>query len=116
MLMLMLMLMLMQYAGKARPGAGRRRRAGKHTPEDVQATLDAAMSLYGLHSFRLFWDQGLDIRALLSWSHDSAVLAFRGTASLTNACSDLKVGADLDKSALVLAALWLSFRHVCEDA
>ena len=49
------------------------------------------MNLYRLHSFRLFWDRGLDIRALLGWSHDTAVLAFRGTASLTNACSDLKV-------------------------
>ena len=48
------------------------------------------MSLYGLTSCRLFCNT-LDTKALLGWSRDTAVLAFRGTASLTNACSDLKV-------------------------
>ena len=49
------------------------------------------MSLYGLSSFKLFWDRVLDIKALLAWNRDTAVLAFRGTVSLTNACSDLQV-------------------------
>ena len=49
------------------------------------------MSLYSLSSFKLFWDPALETKALLAWNGDTAVLAFRGTASLTNACSDLKV-------------------------
>ena len=50
------------------------------------------MSLYGLSSFKLFWDPALHTKALLAWNSDTAVLAFRGTASLTNAWSDLQVG------------------------
>ena len=49
------------------------------------------MSMYSLSSCKLFWDAALDTKALLAWNSDTAVLAFRGTASLTNACSDLKV-------------------------
>ena len=49
------------------------------------------MSMYSLSSCKLFWDAALDTKALLAWSEDTAVLAFRGTASLTNACSNLKV-------------------------
>ena len=49
------------------------------------------MSLYSLTGFKPFRDPGLDTHALLAWNQDTAVLAFRGTASLTNALSDLKV-------------------------
>ena len=49
------------------------------------------MSLYSLTGFQKFQDPVLDTHALLGWSSDTAVLAFRGTASLTNACSDLRV-------------------------
>ena len=49
------------------------------------------MSLYSLDRFKLFWDPTLETKALLAWNGETAVLAFRGTASLTNACSDLKV-------------------------
>ena len=49
------------------------------------------MSLYGLSSFKLFWNPSTDTNATLAWNGDTTVLAFRGTASLTNACSDLQV-------------------------
>ena len=49
------------------------------------------MSLYSLSSFKLFWDPSKQTKALLAWGQDTAVLAFRGTASLTNAWSDLQV-------------------------
>ena len=37
-------------------------------------------------------DPVLDTKALLAWNRHTALLCFRGTASLTNALSDLKVG------------------------
>ena len=49
------------------------------------------MNMYNLSQFKLFWDPALDTKALLAWNQDTAVLAFRGTASLTNAWSDLQV-------------------------
>lgn len=49
------------------------------------------MSMYSLSSFKLFYDSVLQTKALLAWNRDTAVLAFRGTASLTNAWSDLQV-------------------------
>ena len=81
-------------AGKARQRAGRRRNA-KRSPEAVRAALEAAMSMYSLSSFKLFWDPSLETKALLAWNADTAVLAFRGTASLTNAWSDLQVPGPL---------------------
>ena len=50
------------------------------------------MSLYGLANFKLFWNPSTHTKALLAWNGDTAVLAFRGTVSLTNAFSDLQVG------------------------
>ena len=35
-------------------------------------------------------DPVLDTKALLAWNRDTAVLSFRGTASVKNAFSDLK--------------------------
>ena len=78
-------------AGRKRPRAGRRRHAARRSPEAVRQALNAAMSMYSLSSCKLFWDAALDTKCLLAWSQDTAVLAFRGTASFTNACSDLKV-------------------------
>ena len=50
------------------------------------------MNLYGMSNFKLFWNPSTDTKALLAWNGETAVLAFRGTASLTNAFSDLQVG------------------------
>ena len=80
----------MDAAGKQKQRA-RRREQTKRSADDVQAALEAAMSLYSLTGFKPFRDSGLDTHALLAWNQDTAVLAFRGTASLTNALSDLKV-------------------------
>jgi len=53
-------------------------------------TLEAAMKLYGLTSFELLWEQERDTKALLAWSDDTIVLAFRGTASLRNVIADIQ--------------------------
>ena len=80
-------------AGKPRRRMGRRRRTARRTPEAVQAAMEVAMSLYSLSGLKLFREPVQDTKALLAWNWDMAVLAFRGTASLTNACSDLQVTA-----------------------
>ena len=84
------------WTGKGKQRPGRRRQAAKkqRSSDETRAALDAAMNLYGLSSFKLFWDPSLDTKALLAWNGETAVLAFRGTASLTNAWSDLQVRPD----------------------
>ena len=49
------------------------------------------MALYGLTDSELFWDKASDTKMLLAWSRTCVVCAFRGTASLNNAMSDLQV-------------------------
>ena len=83
--------MWLLVAGKPRRRMGRRRHAGRRTQETMRAALEVAMSLYSLSSVKLFQEPVQDTKALLAWNRDTAVLAFRGTASLTNACSDLQV-------------------------
>ena len=51
------------------------------------------MQLYGLTSFELLWERERDAKALMAWSDDTVVLAFRGTASLRNVIADIQVPA-----------------------
>lgn len=51
---------------------------------------DAVMALYGLQGFEAFRDETTDTRALLAWRDGCILLAFRGTASTTNALTDFK--------------------------
>ena len=43
-----------------------------------------------MHS-EMLWELQLDTRCLLGWSDSKIVLAFRGTASISNAWADLQV-------------------------
>lgn len=49
-----------------------------------------ALGLFGLQHFETFWAQELDAKCLLGWGPGTIVIAFRGTASMQNALSDLK--------------------------
>lgn len=51
------------------------------------------MGLYGLEHSELFWDKARDTKLLMGWSDNRIVLAFRGTASLSNVLSDVQVGS-----------------------
>ena len=53
--------------------------------------LQIAMDLYGLTDSELFCELKRDTRCLMGWSNSTIVLAFRGTASMTNALSDVQV-------------------------
>ena len=57
----------------------------------TRTSLAEGMSLYGLKDSELFWDKGSDTKMLMAWNRNTMVCSFRGTASLTNAMSDLKV-------------------------
>ncbi len=57
-------------------------------------TLPAAMQLYNLFHSELVWELKLDTRCLMGWSQNVIVLSFRGTASMTNAWSDLQVSIE----------------------
>ena len=48
--------------------------------------------LLGLEAHELIWEHRLDTKALLGWGPGGIAVAFRGTASLRNALSDLQVG------------------------
>ncbi|KAK9805215.1 hypothetical protein WJX72_006814 [[Myrmecia] bisecta] len=58
---------------------------------DTAHSMDLAMSLYKLQHFELIWEKKLDTKCLVAWNEDTVVLAFRGTASVANACADLKL-------------------------
>lgn len=49
------------------------------------------MYLYDLTGSELFCELKRDTRCLMGWNDNTIVLAFRGTASMTNALSDLQV-------------------------
>lgn len=53
--------------------------------------MQTAMSMYGLTDNELFSELKRDTRCLVGWSNKTIVLAFRGTASMTNALSDIQV-------------------------
>ena len=53
--------------------------------------LQMAMDMCGLTDSELFCELKRDTRCLMGWSDSTIVLAFRGTASMTNALSDLQV-------------------------
>jgi len=63
--------------------------------EKTSLDLRTAMGLYRLTDSELFWELQLDTRCLMGWSENVIVVAFRGTASMTNAWSDLQVRACL---------------------
>lgn len=53
--------------------------------------LQRAVDMCGLTGSELFCEVRRDTRCLMGWSDSTIVLAFRGTASMTNALSDLQV-------------------------
>ena len=56
-------------------------------------SLDKAMNMFGLERSELFWEKARDTKLLMAWSNERIVLAFRGTASLSNVLSDVQVRA-----------------------
>lgn len=44
-----------------------------------------------LDKYELFWEKSLDTKCLLAWNRQHIVLAFRGTASLSNVKADVQV-------------------------
>ncbi|DBA74569.1 TPA: hypothetical protein ACH3X2_009444 [Trebouxia sp. C0005] len=52
--------------------------------------LQRAVDMCGLTGSELFCEVRRDTRCLMGWSNSTIVLAFRGTASMTNALSDLQ--------------------------
>ncbi|KAK9804066.1 hypothetical protein WJX73_001449 [Symbiochloris irregularis] len=63
--------------------------------EQAKAATDELIRLgmlqYGLTHIEDFWSEQLDTKVLVAWQRNLVLLAFRGTASLANAKSDLKV-------------------------
>ena len=62
-----------------------------HQPERTTLNLRTALGLYNLTDSELFLELQLDTRCLMGWSDSTIVVAFRGTASMKNALSDLQV-------------------------
>ena len=63
-------------------------------PTSTQKTLldlHRAMDMYELTDSELLCELKRDTRCLMGWGNSTIVLAFRGTASVTNALSDLQV-------------------------
>ena len=63
----------------------------QHQAPKTTLGLHTALSLYSLTDSDLFWELQRDTRCLLGWNNSTIVVAFRGTASMTNALSDIQV-------------------------
>lgn len=59
--------------------------------EGWEAKMGWGYELLGLEAHELIWEHSLDTKALLGWGAGGITIAFRGTASLRNALSDLQV-------------------------
>ena len=59
--------------------------------ERTNLSLDVALASYHLTESELIWELKLDTRCLMGWNNNAVVVAFRGTASMTNAWPDLQV-------------------------
>jgi hypothetical protein len=58
-------------------------------------SLETAMRLYGLTDFELLWERGKDTKCLVACDDAATVMvvAFRGTASMSNVLADLQARA-----------------------
>lgn len=82
-------------AQKPSPSAGNTSLERHRRKQRQDLLLDRALSLYSMHRMEVFWARQHDVHALVAWGDDTAVVAFRGTASLTNVLSDLKAGPSM---------------------
>ncbi|KAK9817450.1 hypothetical protein WJX74_010198 [Apatococcus lobatus] len=62
-----------------------------HEAEVMEAKMGWGYELLGLDQHELIWEHHLDTKVLLGWGPGGVAVAFRGTASLRNALSDLQV-------------------------
>ena len=52
---------------------------------------ETALKLFSLNHFELVRCSEANVKCLVAWSNTYLVIAFRGTANLTNAFADIKV-------------------------
>ena len=81
----------------------------QHQAAKTILNLHTALGLYGLTDSDLFWELQRDTRCMVGWNASKIVVAFRGTASMTNALSDIQVRPQLPcalaRSAYCMACL-----------
>ena len=56
-----------------------------------ELSLETAMRVYNLKESEVLWEKSLDTKLVMAWNEHMMVLAFRGTASVSNALADLQV-------------------------
>jgi len=76
--------------------------------------LQRAMDMHGLTGSELFCEVRRDTRCLMGWNDSTIVLAFRGTASMTNALSDLQV-SHLTWPKYTALSFLLSLKHLNQN-
>ena len=86
------------------------------TAQKTVLDLAFAMGMYDLTDSELFCEVKRDTRCLMGWNNSTIVLAFRGTASMTNALSDLQVVYLTRLSAGCVSQPNLGRRACCADA
>ena len=56
-----------------------------------ELSLETAMRVYNLKESELLWEKATDTKLLMAWNEHIMILAFRGTATVSNALADLQV-------------------------
>ena len=54
-------------------------------------SLERALHMFSLEHSELFWEKARDTKLLMGWNTNRIVIAFRGTASMSNVLSDVQV-------------------------
>ena len=57
----------------------------------LKLSQDTALNLFQLTHFQLVRCTEANVKCLVAWSNENLVVAFRGTANLTNAFADIRV-------------------------
>lgn len=84
-----------QSEGTSAASRARRKQAAKLFQATPRQKLAIAMRLSEMSEVETFWDPTHDTKAVLGWNRHTIILAFRGTKSLRNALSDIKVKPSL---------------------
>lgn len=110
------------HAGSSTSGPGptgtstseERREAAKLHKAAPHQLLAYAMHLCNLQDVQTFWDPVLDTKCVLAWNRQLMILAFRGTASMRNARTDIKVNPLL-QNLLLWLCIWRRGRCSSQD-
>ena len=84
--------------------------------EASRINIEQACRLYDppIDQYEMIWEKSLDTKCLLAWNRQHIILAFRGTASLSNVKADLQVTNSSLTTPQIASHSSINFHVLCE--